>query len=54
MFESFNDKMLMNHGICNNTKISVLAIGFVIAGHTFASHESFAQQIFFAVTGIEY
>ncbi|MCB0726876.1 MAG: DinB family protein [Ignavibacteriae bacterium] len=34
MFESFNDKMLMNHGICNNTKISVLAIGFVIAGHT--------------------
>ena len=34
MFESFNDKMLMNHGICNNTKISVLAIGYVIAGHT--------------------
>jgi hypothetical protein len=34
MFESFNEKMLMNHGICNNTKISVLAIGYVIAGHT--------------------
>lgn len=34
MFESFNDEMLMNHGISNNTKISVLAIGFVIAGHT--------------------
>ncbi|MEO8210661.1 MAG: DinB family protein [bacterium] len=34
LFESFDDEMLLREGICFDKNISVLAIGFVIAGHT--------------------
>ncbi|HEX8546694.1 MAG TPA: DinB family protein [Cytophagaceae bacterium] len=33
LFKSFDHKMLSREGICYNVKISVLALGFVIAGH---------------------
>ncbi|MBL8007081.1 MAG: DinB family protein [Ignavibacteria bacterium] len=43
LFRSFNDKMLMRDGICFNKNISVLATGFVIAGHTF-HHFNFINE----------
>lgn len=33
LFRSFNDAMLQRTGICFNTKISVLSLGFVLVGH---------------------
>lgn len=33
LFKSFTKEMLVNEGVCFNQKISVLALGFVIAGH---------------------
>lgn len=33
MFENFNETMLLRRGICFNTEMSVLAIGFTLAGH---------------------
>lgn len=33
LFESFSDSQLLRVGTCYNTKLSVLAIGFVITGH---------------------
>jgi len=33
LFKSFNQEMLQRKGICYNVTISVLALGFVIAGH---------------------
>lgn len=34
LFGSFDEVMLNREGICSDKKISVLALGFVIAGHT--------------------
>lgn len=33
LFKSFNTQMLLSEGIANDKKISVLAIGFMLAGH---------------------
>ncbi len=33
LFNSFDDEMLLRDGMCSGKKISVLAIGFTIAGH---------------------
>jgi len=33
LFNSFNKEMLLREGICFNTKVTVLSLGFVIAGH---------------------
>lgn len=33
LFKSFSDEMLLRTGICFDTTISVLALGFVIVGH---------------------
>ncbi len=33
LFESFDENMLNRDGVCSNKKISVLALGFVMAGH---------------------
>lgn len=33
LFESFTEEMLWRKGFANNTEISVMALGFVIAGH---------------------
>ncbi len=33
LFKSFTDEMLMRTGKANNTEISVLALGYIIAGH---------------------
>jgi len=33
MYESFSEEMLRRRGTSNNNEISVLALGFVIAGH---------------------
>jgi len=33
LFNSFSDKMLTNLGTANNSKMSVRALGFIIAGH---------------------
>ena len=33
LFSSFSDKMLSKSGTANSLKISVLALGFIIAGH---------------------
>jgi hypothetical protein len=35
LFNSFDDTMLKRKGKCSGNEISVLAIGFTIAGHTF-------------------
>ena len=34
LFKSFNDDMLQNEGISSGNPVSVLALGFTIAGHT--------------------
>ncbi|WP_460910298.1 DinB family protein [Spirosoma areae] len=34
LFRSFDDEMLLRSGICFNQTISVLALGFVLVGHT--------------------
>ncbi len=34
LFDSFDDNMLLRIGTCSGREISVLAIGFTIAGHT--------------------
>ena len=33
LFKSFDEEMMLSEGISSNNKISVLAIGFMIAGH---------------------
>ncbi len=33
MFENFDTTMLLRRGVCFNTEMSVLAIGFTLAGH---------------------
>lgn len=33
MFEGFTEEMLWRKGVANNNEISVLALGFIIAGH---------------------
>lgn len=33
MFESFTDKMLQEQGVASNKSITVLSLGYVIAGH---------------------
>jgi uncharacterized damage-inducible protein DinB len=33
LFESFTEEMLIRKGIANNNEVSVMAIGFIIAGH---------------------
>lgn len=33
LFKSFDNEMMLSEGISNNNKISVLAFGFMIAGH---------------------
>jgi hypothetical protein len=33
MFEGFTEEMLWRKGLANNSEISVLALGFIIAGH---------------------
>lgn len=33
LFKSFSDTMLRNEGIANGNKLTVLAIGYIIAGH---------------------
>lgn len=33
LFESFSEEMLWRKGMANNNELSVLAIGFIIAGH---------------------
>jgi hypothetical protein len=33
LFESFNEEMLVRKGTANNNEISVVALGFIIAGH---------------------
>ncbi len=33
LFKSFNEKMLLSEGVANDKRVSVLAIGFMLAGH---------------------
>lgn len=33
MFDGFTDEMLLSTGVCNEVKMSVLAIGFTVIGH---------------------
>jgi hypothetical protein len=33
LFESFNEEMLKRKGSANNNELSVVALGFIIAGH---------------------
>ncbi len=33
LFESFNEEMLVRKGKANNSEVSVVALGFIIAGH---------------------
>ncbi|MBK9321082.1 MAG: DinB family protein [Bacteroidetes bacterium] len=33
MYESFNEECLLRRGICFNVDLSVLALGFILAGH---------------------
>lgn len=33
LFENFNEEVQQRTGLCNNTTISVLALGFVLTGH---------------------
>lgn len=33
LFESFSEEMLWHKGVANNSELSVIALGFIIAGH---------------------
>lgn len=33
LYQSFNDEMLLRTGICSNTEMTPLSLGFTIAGH---------------------
>ena len=46
MFKSFNDEMLIRNGTCSDNNISVLAIGFVLAGHMY-HHTKVIQEKYF-------
>lgn len=46
LFNSFDENLLMRSGICNDSNISVLAIGFVIAGHAF-HHSKIIEERYF-------
>ena len=47
MFESFTEDMLRRRGTSNNNEISVLALGFVIAGHE-AHHRRILSEKYLA------
>lgn len=50
MFEGFDDEMLLRTGVCNNTEMSVLAIGFTICGHQH-HHLMIAEERYLPLAG---
>ncbi len=46
LFESCDDRMLMAEGTCNGVRISVLGLGFVLAGHQ-VHHERILEERYF-------
>lgn len=50
MFKSFTEEMLHREGVCSGKEISVLAIGFVIAGHT-QHHVQKLQELYYPLIG---
>ncbi|HMS64471.1 MAG TPA: DinB family protein [Ignavibacteria bacterium] len=48
MFNSFDDEMLQREGICFNTNVSVLALGFVLAGHVL-HHTNVIREKYFSL-----
>lgn len=49
LFKSFNNEMLQQDGTANNRKVSVLAIGFMIAGH-FVHHLKVIEEKYYPLT----
>jgi len=43
LFESFSEEMLSRKGIANNSELSVIALGFIIAGHE-THHRKILQE----------
>jgi uncharacterized damage-inducible protein DinB len=43
LFESFSEEMLVRKGIANNKELSVVALGFIIAGHE-THHRKILQE----------
>ncbi len=46
LFTAFTPEMLMREGTCNNTRISVLGLGFVLAGHQ-VHHSRIIEERYF-------
>jgi hypothetical protein len=46
MFLSFTPEMILRHGICFERQVSVLALGFIIAGHAL-HHRAILEQRYF-------
>jgi hypothetical protein len=50
LFESFTDEMLQHSGTANDSEISVLALGFIIAGHQ-AHHLGVIEERYLPLSG---
>lgn len=48
LFTSLDEKMLMREGVCFNTNVSVLALGFIMSGHTL-HHTNVMKEKYFGL-----
>jgi hypothetical protein len=46
LFENFDEQMLTRTGLCSDIEISVLALGYVIAGHGLHHRQIIHQNYF--------
>jgi hypothetical protein len=46
LFESFDDEMLKAEGVCSERVVSVLSIGFVLAGHFFHHYKVLKEKYY--------
>ncbi|MBK9318154.1 MAG: DinB family protein [Bacteroidetes bacterium] len=47
MYESFNEESLLRRGICFNVDLSVLALGFILAGHQIHHMKVMQEKYYF-------
>lgn len=50
LFKSFTKEMLIREGVCFNQRISVIALGFVIAGHP-VHHTNIIRERYYPLLG---
>lgn len=46
MFQGFTEEMLLRKGVCSGKEVSVAAIGFVIAGHSYHHYKVIRERYF--------